>query len=189
VTQDNPERAVHEALARKDYRRALTELMGLYGKSTYNYCRHILGHEANAEDALQTTFSQAFADLPRYEGRSPLRQWLQGIARHRCLDMLKTMRRENKHVEHPETTPDAESNEPSAEERLHFGSIGLKQLAQCLKKLDEKVRDAIVMRFIGELSYEEMAQITHERAATLQMRVARAMSGLLKCLKASGVEF
>lgn len=187
MTQDNPEAAVHEAMGRGDYRQALTLLMGLYGKSIYNYCRHMLGHDANAEEALQTTFAQAFVDFPRYARRAPLRQWLQGIARHRCLDMLKTMRRESKHVERPETTPDAESDEPSAEERLHFGTVGRQQLAHCLDQLDAEVRDAILLRFMEELSYEEMAKLTGKRAATLQMRVARAMSGLRKCLEASGV--
>jgi len=186
LMQDTSEAAVLEALARGDRKRALTLLMGLYGKSIYNYCRHMLGHDANAEEAQQTTFAQAFADFGRYQRRSPLRQWLQGIARHRCLDMLKTMRRESKHVEHPETPPDVETNEPSAEEQLHIGSMG-KHLAHCLDELDDEVRDAILLRFMEQMSYEEMAQVTGKRAATLQMRVARAMSGLRKCLEASGV--
>jgi len=183
---DDSEAAVREALARDDHKRALTLLMGLYGKAIYNYCRHMLGDATHAEDAQQTTFAQAYADFGRYQGRSPLRQWLQGIARHRCLDMLKTMRREKKHVEHPETPPDVETSEPSAEEQLHIGSIG-KHLAHCLSKLDDDVRDAILLRFMEQMSYEEMAKVTSTRAATLQMRVARAMSGLRKCLEASGV--
>jgi RNA polymerase sigma-70 factor, ECF subfamily len=183
---DDSEAAVHEALARNDYKRALTLLMGLYGKAIYNYCRHMLGDATLAEDAQQTTFAQAYADFARYQRRSPLRQWVQGIARHRCLDMLKMRQREKKHVEHPETPPDVETNEPSAEEQLHIGSIG-KHLTDCLSKLDDEVRDAILLRFMEQMSYEEMAKVTGKRAATLQMRVARAMSGLRKCLEASGV--
>jgi RNA polymerase sigma factor (sigma-70 family) len=181
------EAAVLDALARDDLKRALTLLMGLYGKSIFNYCRHMLGNDADAEETLQTTFAQAFSDLRRYRGPAPLRQWLQGIARHRCLDMLKSLRRMKKHIDNPETTPDVESDAPSAEEQLHFGSIGKQQLAHCLDQLDDEVRDAILLRFMEQLSYEEMAKVTGKRAATLQMRVARAMTGLRKCLEASGV--
>jgi RNA polymerase sigma factor (sigma-70 family) len=187
--QDNPEAAVHEALARHDYKRALTLLMGLYENEIFNYCRHQVGNDADADEVSQTTFAQAFLDFRSYERRSPLRQWLFGIARHRCLDMVKARKRMNKHVEHRETMPDVESNEPSAEERLHFASIGKQQLAHCLQALDEEVREAILLRFMEGMSYEEMAQITKERAATLQMRVARAMTGLRKCLETSGVTF
>ena len=160
--------------------------MGLYGRSIYNYCRHLLGDTALAEDAHQTTFAQAYSDLARYRGQSSLRNWLQAIARHRCLDMLKMSRRESKHVERPETTTDVESMEPGADEQLHLGSIN-KHLSQCLDRLDIEVRDAILLRFMEQLSYEEMARVTGTRAATLQMRVARSMKGLRKCLETSGV--
>jgi RNA polymerase sigma factor (sigma-70 family) len=180
------EAAVHEALSRGDRKTALTLLMGLYGTSIYNYCRHMLGNDADADDVQQTTFAQAYSDFGHYRRQSSLRNWLQSIARHRCLDFLKMKRRENRHVEHPETAPDVESNEASAEDQLHIGSIG-KHLARCLDGLDEEVRDAILLRFMEHMSYEEMARVTGKRAATLQMRVARAMTGLRKCLEASGV--
>jgi RNA polymerase sigma factor (sigma-70 family) len=180
------ETAVRDALARGDRKRALTLLMGLYGKTVYNYCRHMVRNDADADEVHQTTFAQAYSDFGHYRGQSSLRNWLQSIARHRCLDFLKMKRRENKHLEHPETTPDVESNEASAEDHLHIGSIG-KHLAHCLDKLDDEVRDAILLRFMEQMSYEEMAKVTGTRAATLQMRVTRAMTGLRKCLEASGV--
>jgi RNA polymerase sigma-70 factor, ECF subfamily len=186
MEQLDSEAAVHEALSRGDRKRALTLVMGLYGKQIYNYCRHMLRNDADADEVHQTTFAQAFNDFAHYRRQSSLRNWLQSIARHRCLDFLKMKRREDKHVEHPETAPDVASNEPSAEEQLHMGSMG-KHLSSCLENLPDDVRDAIILRFMQQMSYEEMARVTGTRAATLQMRVARAMSGLRKCLEASGV--
>jgi len=180
------EAAVLEALSRNDRKGALTLLMGLYGKSLYNYCRHMLGDSTLAEDVHQTTFAQAYSDFGRYRGRSSLRNWLQGIARHRCLDTLKMRRREGKHVEQTESPPDVATDQPTVEEQLQVGSIG-KHLAGCLGRLDVDVREAILLRFMEQLSYEEMAQMTGVRAATLQMRVARAMKGLRQCLEAAGV--
>jgi RNA polymerase sigma factor (sigma-70 family) len=186
MEQLDSEAAVHEALSRDDRKRALTLVMGLYGKQIYNYCRHMLRNDADADEVHQTTFAQAFNDFVHYRRQSSLRNWLQSIARHRCLDFLKMKRREDKHVEHPETAPDVASNEPSVEEQLHVGSMG-KHLTRCLENLQDDVRDAIILRFMQQMSYEEMARVTGTRAATLQMRVARAMSGLRKCLEASGV--
>lgn len=182
----DPEAAARDALSQGDRKRALALLMGLYGKAVYNYCRHILRDAALSEDVLQTTFVQAFADLAHYRGQSSLRNWLQGIARHRCLDTLKMRRREGQHVVRPEKTADVETSAPSAEEQLHLGSIS-KHLAHCLGQLSVEVREAIVLRFMQQMSYQEMAGLTGQRAATLQMRVARAMSVLRKCLQASGV--
>ena len=180
------ETAARDALSRGDRKQALALLMGWYGKTLYSYCRHMLGDAALAEDVLQTTFVQAYSDFGRYRGQSSLRNWLQGIARHRCLDMLKMVRRENKHLERPETPVDAEAEGPSVEEQLHVGAIG-KHLAPCLDRLNAEVREAILLRFMEQMSYEEMAKLTGQRAATLQMRVSRAMSGLKQCLEAAGV--
>jgi len=186
MDEADSEAAVLEALSRGDRKRALTLLMGLYGKSTFSYCRHMLGDAAVAEDVHQTTFVQAYTDFGRFGGRSSLRNWLQGIARHRCLDMLKMRRREDKHVERPETAPEVPGTERSAEEQLQVGSIS-KHLAECLGRLSAEVRDAVVLRYMEQLSYEEMAKLTGTRAATLQMRVARAMKGLRECVEGKGV--
>ena len=182
----DPEAAVHEALSRKDYKQALSLLIELYEKSVYSHCCSILGDATLAEDARQTTFTQAYKDLPSYRGRSTLRLWLYGITRHRCFDMLKMRRREGKHVEQMEAPPDIPTLQPSVEEQLHLDSIS-KQLARCLAHLDVRVREAIWLRYMEQLSFEEMSQLTDTRAATLQMRVARALPGLLQCLEASGV--
>jgi len=186
MDEADSEAAVHEALSRGDRTRALTLLVGLYEKSTFNYCRHMLGDAAAAEDVSQTTFVQAYTDFGRYGGRSSLRSWLRGIARHRCLDMLKMLHREDKHVEHPETAPDVPTTERSAEEQLQVASFS-KHLAECLGRLSAEVRDAVVLRYMEELSFEEMAKLTGTRAATLQMRVARAMKRLQHCLETQGV--
>jgi RNA polymerase sigma-70 factor, ECF subfamily len=180
------EAPARDALLRGDRRGALALLMGQYGTTVYSSCRHILRDASKADDALQTTFIQAFADFPRYRGQSSLRVWLLAIARHRCFDMLKSERREGAHLDRPGTLVDVEADGPNTDERLHLASVG-RQMADCLRKLNLQVREAIFLRFTEQLSYEEMSALTGERAATLQMRVARAMSGLRLCLEASGV--
>lgn len=180
------EAEARDALSRGDRRRALALLMGVYGKPVFNFCRYMLGDAVLADDVLQTTFVQAFSDFRRYRGESSLGVWLHAIARHRCLDMLKMLRRENSHLERTEALGDTEADVPSAEDQLQSGSIAM-HLKHCLGQLQVEVREAVVLRFMQQMSYEEMARVMGERAATLQMRVARAMSGLKKCLEASGV--
>jgi RNA polymerase sigma-70 factor, ECF subfamily len=99
---------------------------------------------------------------------------------------LKMVHRENTHVERGEDFAEVETDAPGAEEQLQVGSLG-KYLAHCLGRLPFQVREAILLRFMQQLSYQEMAKLTGDRAATLQMRVTRAMSGLRICLEASGV--
>lgn len=133
------------------------------------------------------TFVQAHESLPRFSGRSTLRTWLFGIARHRCLDLLKVTRRRRQRF----GVEIAETAEPSApggtvEERLADRSVA-RALARCLGRLAPRVRDTLLLRFQQGLSYPEIARLGDEKAPALQIRVARALPLLRRCLEEGGM--
>jgi RNA polymerase sigma-70 factor (ECF subfamily) len=156
--------------------------MDAYGTPLYRFCRRLVGEEALAEDAHQLTFVQAYEGLARFDRRSSLRSWLYSIARHRCLDALKITRRRRARIEAVPELPERPVAEASAEERL-VERVRRRMLESCLGKLAPKVRSALLLRFQEELSYPEMAQVSGERPATLQARVARALPALRHCLE------
>src|SRR5262249_23650225 len=67
--------------------------------AVYRYCRIALGDTVLADDVHQQVFIEAFRDLPGFAGRSTLRTWLFGIARHRVLDAAKRRRRARAHLD------------------------------------------------------------------------------------------
>ena len=57
------------------------------------FCRHMLGSQEEAEDAVQHTFAAAYSDLQRGGEREiALKPWLFTIARNRCLSLLRARR-------------------------------------------------------------------------------------------------
>jgi RNA polymerase sigma-70 factor, ECF subfamily len=159
--------------------------MDAHERAVYRYCYRMMRDPSLAEDMLQTTFLQAYEGLEHFEGRSSLRTWLIGIARHRCLDALKARRRWDKTFElkDPETDPRA-----SVSSRDPFDDYDWsRSLESCLEKLEDKIRDAVLLRYVEGLSYPEMERVSGDHAATLQMRVARALPVLRRCLESKGV--
>jgi DNA-directed RNA polymerase specialized sigma24 family protein len=57
-------------------------------------------------------------------------------------------------------------------------------LEACLMSLSPAARDAILLHYQQDLSFEEAAEIAGEKPGTLQMRVARALPALRACLEA-----
>lgn len=184
VTFD-PEAEALEALGRKDRRRALTVLMQGYGDDLYRHCRHVLGDDDLAADVHQTVFVHAYRDLFKFAGRSTLRTWLYGIARHRCLDAIKAKRRRRRRFVITEQLPELADPRPRVDQRLEACG-GATALARALRGLKPKVRIAVLLRYHDGLSYEEMAEVCGERAPTLQARVARALPVLRRALEAPG---
>ncbi len=178
VKTNTTEENAKAALELGDTKAALSVLMQGYGNAIFSYCRGMVGPTL-VDDVHQLTFVQAYEGLLKFRGQSTFRSWLYGIARHRSLDALRSQKRRI-----------AKSTE-NTEEPVYPGDLGervaSRQLLQtCLGRLDQKSREAIVLRCQDGLSYTEMANICGEAEPALQMRVARALVRLRKCIEIKG---
>lgn len=173
------------AMERGDHTAALRLLMHDYGTAVYRYCRQMVEDADLADEAHQMTFVQAYEGLPKFAGRSSLRTWLFGIARHRCLDLVKIHRRRRKRFQLMDELPDHPAPVETVEEHLAARSR-ISALAECLRGLAPHIRAAVLLRFQQGVTYEEMARLEGERPATLQARVVRALPVLRRCLERKG---
>jgi RNA polymerase sigma-70 factor (ECF subfamily) len=173
---------VLEALACGNPRQALTLLMTRDGTRIYRYALAMTNDPHLADEIRQQVFTDAFRDLKTFRGKSSVRAWLFGIARHRCLDAAKQKRRWIRRFKHePPATQVAPDCEPDREiDRRYLAKL----VASCLQKLAPAVHEAVVLRYQQELSYNEVASLVGTRAGTVQQRVARALPVLRKCVDA-----
>jgi RNA polymerase sigma-70 factor (ECF subfamily) len=135
-----------------------------------------------AEEVRQQVFVEVYRDLSAFAGRASLRAWVFGIARHRCLDIAKKHRRWTQRFKNqPPTDEEPDDHEPEHDlDRSRIAKI----LEHCLSKLAPAARDAVVLRYQQELSYDEASAIAGDNAGTLQQRVARALPLLRRCVDA-----
>jgi RNA polymerase sigma-70 factor (ECF subfamily) len=175
-------RAAHQA---GDDRGAMTILARAFGPDVFRYCRTMLGDDADAEDLMQITFLHAQRGLAAVLAQPSIRAWLLGIARHRCLDKIRVDRRRPRaDAEALASIAAADADAPAALADRQAG----RAIEDCLDVLEPRARAAVVMRFQDQLSYEEIAGATGEKAVTLRVRVSRALPALRRCLEAKGVE-
>ena len=176
------ERDIRAALHANDMRRALTLMMNRYGDEVYRLAYAMTHSYHLAEEVRQQVFVEVYRDLTSFAGRASLRAWVFGIARHRCLDIAKKHRRwTNRFKNEPPPDEEPDDHEPDRElDRSRLAKI----LASCLAKLAPAARDAVVLRYHQDLSYDEASAIAGDNAGTLQQRVARALPALRRCVDA-----
>ena len=171
---------VEAELARGDRRRALTLLMNQHGDAVYRFAYHMTSDATLADEVRQQVFVEAYRDLATFARRSSFRSWLFGIARHRCLDATKVRRRWLRRFKNEAADDPVEARDVDADlDRPRIARI----LELCLQKLAPAAREAVLLRYQQELSYEEAAIAIGDRAGTLQQRVARALPVLRKCVE------
>lgn len=181
MTSEAVEQRVRASAAEGDVEGAMRALMKAYGGSVLAYCRRFARDEQDARDLRQSTFVEAFRSLSRFEGRSSYKTWLLSIARHRSLDERKgATRRRARH--------DAYASHPKAEhgagddERLALREI----LRRCLEELAPQSGEAVWLRHVAGLSYQELSEELGASVPALQMRVARSMRSLRGCVQQHG---
>lgn len=133
---------------------------------------HVLGSGDDADDAVQEAFLRAYRHLGRYEERERFGAWLVRIVVNECRTALARRRRDAARwpawdaagVVAPAGDPDRLARE--------------EELAHALARLSVEQREAIVLRFGDELSYDEMAAVTGTGVSALKMRVKRACARL-----------
>jgi RNA polymerase sigma factor (sigma-70 family) len=157
-----------------DVTRALYEE---YANQVFRYCLHQLGSREEAEDAVQSTFLNAFRGIKRGVVPELEAAWLFKIAHNVCLSRRRSSWRRGR-IESP---ADFEVIEELTPAPTHRGDelIGLQEV---LERLPETQRRAILLREWQGLSYREIAaelELSQGAVETLIFRARRSLaSGL-----------
>lgn len=178
-----PSPSIVDAIARGDYRAALTLIMQELGDDIHRHVTQVLGNRSLADDVHQQVFVEVFRDLPRFRGDASLRTWVYAIARHRCLDAIKTNGRWWHRFAPARELPEPADPGPPVDDAIDARRRCL-ALGRAIARLSPKHRIPLLLRYQEGLSYAEIAQVCGASAATLQIRVARAVARIRAELEA-----
>jgi RNA polymerase sigma-70 factor (ECF subfamily) len=152
--------------------------------SVFSYVRIALRDHHEAEDVTQHVFLKVMNALPRYEvrGRTPFRAWLFRITRNETITHHRKHRRLE--VEDPTSVDERRSHEEVEHIPLALDWISDHDLLQFIERLPELQRQAIVLRYMLELSTEEMCEVLDRSAVAVRKLEHRALRFLESRLSA-----
>ncbi len=130
----------------------------------------LLGSQADADEAVQETLLRAHRAMPSYRGEGSIKAWLCGIARHVCAHMLETRRRGRELLE--VVPEEGEARDVFATRRR------ARALRDALEKLKPSEREALVLRYVADLSHREIGMACGLDEATARKRISRALDRL-----------
>ena len=166
---------------------AFALLMRRCNRRLYRLARAVVGNDADAEDALQEAYFNAYRRLGQFRGDSSLATWLSRLVVNECLGrMRRSARRQNvipmipsPSDEELEAVPSSEAGAPdAAADRAQMKAI----LERRIDALPATFRAVFVLRSVEELSVEETAECLGIPAETVRSRHFRAKSLLREAL-------
>jgi len=165
-----PRRGAPEADATRD-------LYERYARQIHAYCLHQLGSREEAEDAVQSTFLNAFRGLKRGIDPEFESAWLYKIAENVCLTRQRSSFRRGR-VESPGDLEAMQDVLPSHQS----DNDELIRLPEALEEMPEQQRRALLLREWQGLSYKEIADelgLSQAAVETLLFRARRSLASAL----------
>ncbi|MGG0718928.1 RNA polymerase sigma factor SigW [Robertmurraya massiliosenegalensis] len=162
---------------------AYAEIVEIYKDKVFQLCFRMLGNRHEAEDMAQEAFIRAYVNIASFNIDLKFSTWLYRIATNLCIDRIRKKK--------PDFYLDAEvsgtdgltmySQVPSdsalPEEEVE--SIELHETIQReIAKLPEKYRSVIVLKYIEELSLNEISEILDMPLGTVKTRIHRGREAL-----------
>ena len=158
---------------------AFGELYDRHVVRVYRHLYYMVGRQPEAEDLTAQTFLKAWEAIERYQVRgAPFVSWLLRIAHNLGVSYLRSKRESSElHdgiVDTKERRNPEWSYQQTAEEEM---------VREAIMRLREEQRQVIILRFIEDLDYREVAEIIGKSVAAIRVIQHRALNSLRKQMK------
>jgi RNA polymerase sigma-70 factor (ECF subfamily) len=157
---------------------AFARLYDAYLQPVYRYVHFRVADDPTAEDLTSQVFLKAWEHLERFKAQGPFLAWLYTIARNQVIDHYRT-RRQSVSLDQVAALP---ARQAGVDEQVaaHFDE---RELRQALQFLTEDQRQVLSLRFIAELTTDEIAQMLHKRPGAVRALQMRALQALEKSMQ------
>lgn len=166
---------------------AFGEIVELFRDKVFQICYRMLGNRHEAEDIAQEAFVRAYVNIHSFNQNRKFSTWLYRIATNLCIDRIRKKK--------PDYFLDAEVagtdgltlySQIAADEKSPDAEVETMEIQDIVQReilrLPDKYRIVIVLRYIDELSLNEISEVLEMPLGTVKTRIHRAREALRKQL-------
>jgi RNA polymerase sigma-70 factor (ECF subfamily) len=159
---------------------AFDQLYERYERPLFGFIRKYLAETKDAEDVLHEAFLALLDERERPREARSLRAWLYQVARYRCLNQLRSGRREARALAAVRGEPRAPSAPPDL---ALLEAEAARALRRAVATLPQQLGEIYALR-TGGLSYAELAEVLELPVGTVKSRMHQMVRVLREELKA-----
>jgi RNA polymerase sigma-70 factor (ECF subfamily) len=158
---------------------AFDEVYARFGEMVYNLALRLASNREEAADLTQEIFLRIYRHLGTFGGRSTLKTWVFRIAINHCRDRLSRHYPAMQSIDDDSDEGGVSIADPGrGPEDLAVAADEGRRVAEGLSRIPPVFREAVVLRDLEGLSYEEIAEVLGVRVGTVRSRIARGREQL-----------
>ncbi len=172
--------------------RGYEELISRFQQPVYTLALRLLNDQSEACDVVQEVFLKVFRNIGNFRGQSTLKTWIYRITVNEAHNARRWFFRHRRREVELDTDPEESRNwkETIADGgRSPFDAAFDREqhvmIEAALEKINPIFREAVVLRDITDLSYEEIAEILGVSLGTVKSRILRGREALREELAGS----
>ncbi len=161
--------------ARRGDKNAFGQLIEAYQGPVYNLAYRMLGNSGEAEEAAQEAFIRAYTRLESYDPAHKFSTWLLSITSNYCIDQIRKRRAVLLSLDEPlPPHPALHSDNNKGPEAQYLAQEREELVQGLLSELPAEYRQAVVLRYWYDMSYEEIADLQKTTVSAVKSRLFRA---------------
>ena len=162
---------------------AFREIFDRYRPMVYNVALRMAGDPHEAEDLGQEIFLRIHRHLGKFAGRSTLKTWIYRVAINTCRSRLGRRRWWGLSIERQDGRPPEIPDERRGPESRAVARDEARRVGRALRRVPSPYREAVVLRDLEGLTYDEISDVLGVRVGTVRSRIARGRSRLRDLLE------
>jgi RNA polymerase sigma-70 factor, ECF subfamily len=170
-------------------RNAFALLVARYEGPLERFIRRLLGRYGQAAaDVLQEAFIKAYVNLNAYDRSRPFAPWLYGIARNEALTYLRRRKAEPQVIDGEDGLLLLSRLIGAGDPQQSMAAAGVQRLIRAsLEGIGARYREVLVLRFLEERSYDDIADILKLPPGTVATQIRRGLARLKLSLEEVGL--
>jgi RNA polymerase sigma-70 factor (ECF subfamily) len=166
------------------------ELVRRHTRRVYNLCYRFTGNRTEAEDLTQDVFLRVYRTLVTYRAAyGGFATWLSSVTRNLLVDHYRRSRRDRITDSLEDAMPYLEEKHSAvrAPDKMALARELSQQVQGALARLSPELREAVILRDLQGLEYEEIRVVLEVPEGTVKSRINRGRIELARLLQQMGV--
>lgn len=160
-------------------------LIRRYKEKMIRYARKFLSDHEDINDIIQEIFIKAYANIQSFDTKRKFSSWLYRIAHNELVNALKKRKKNTLPLFELDTFLPHGLQDDSLSQNIDRQDIQ-KMINKCLDRLEPKYREPIILYYLEDLSYKEIAEVMRVPISTVGIRIKRAKEIMKSIFKKLG---